>query len=95
MNRKKNLVEYFKKNLSKGYKEDSLKWALVNQGYSKIIVDSSFRQAKKELSEEENKKSKKTKEKPKIRYEIYDEKDRLISPKKSFFKKIVDFFTKK
>ena len=31
---KEQLAEYFKRNLKKGYTADSLKWALINQGYS-------------------------------------------------------------
>ena len=33
------LAEYLKKNLKKGYTKESLKWALVNQGHSKIEVE--------------------------------------------------------
>ena len=36
---KRDLVDYIKRNLKKGYTEDSLKWALVNQGNSKIEVE--------------------------------------------------------
>ena len=32
------LVNYFKKNLSKGYTAESLKWALVKQGYSRTEI---------------------------------------------------------
>jgi len=30
------ITDYIKKNLKKGYTQDSLKYALINQGYSKI-----------------------------------------------------------
>ena len=33
------LAEYIKKNLRKGYTKESLKWALVNQGHSKLEVE--------------------------------------------------------
>jgi len=82
------LVNYFHKNLSKGYTIDALKWALVNQGYSKTIIERAINQVNKELSE----KAPKLKEKPKIKYEIIDENDNPITIKKSFFRKVFDFF---
>ena len=78
------LVEYFKKNLAKGYTSDALKFALINQGYSRTIVERAIQQTTKELSE----KAPILKEKPKITYEIIDENDKPISLKKSFWKRI-------
>jgi hypothetical protein len=46
---KRTLVEYFKKNLSKGYNIDVLKIALTNQGYSKDAVEKASKQALTEL----------------------------------------------
>ncbi len=43
-------VNYIKKNLQKGYDKDSLKWALINQGNSRIEVDKAFAQAEKEMA---------------------------------------------
>ena len=85
---RRNIVDYIKKNLSKGYTEESLKWALVNQGYSRTAVLKSIEQAHKELAE----KAPKIKEKPKIKYEIYDIDNKPIKVKvrKSF--SIKDFF---
>jgi len=71
---RKKIVNYFKKNLSKGYTEESLKWALVNQGYSRTDVSRALEQAHKELAE----KAPEIKEKPKIKYEIYDKDNKLI-----------------
>ena len=71
---KKKIINYFKKNLSKGYTEESLKWALVNQGYSRTDISRSLEQVHKELAE----KAPEIKEKPKIKYEIYDEDNKLI-----------------
>lgn len=34
-----NLIDYTKRNLNKGYAPDSLRWALINQGHSRIEVD--------------------------------------------------------
>jgi hypothetical protein len=85
-----NLVDYFKKNLAKGYNFESLKWALINQGYSKSIIEIAIVQAHKELAET----APVLKEKPRIKYEIIDENDKPIEIKKSFIKKLLDFFKK-
>ncbi len=81
---KKKLTEYFKKNLKKGYTQDSLKWALVNQGYSRVIIEEAMIEANKELSEE----APVIREKPVIKYEAMDEEDNTIKPKKSWWKRI-------
>ncbi len=81
---KKNLVDYFVKNLKKGYTEESLKWALIRQGYSRVAVDSAREQAHKEMA----KKAPVLKEKPKITYTILDENDKPIVIKKPWWKKI-------
>ena len=85
---RKNLVDYFKKNLAKGYTFESLRWALIKQGYSKTIVEKAIEQVHKEFAE----KAPVLKEKPRIKYEIVDENDKPVIIKKSFWKKIVNFF---
>jgi SOS response regulatory protein OraA/RecX len=82
-NYKTRLVDYFKKNLSKGYSSDSLKFALISQGYSRTAVEKAIEQAHREFTEE----NKKFREKPKIKYEIFDEYDNPIIIKKSWWKK--------
>jgi len=81
----RNIVDYFKKNLTKGYTFESLKWALVKQGYSRAIVEKAIKQVNKELSE----KAPVLKEKPRIKYEIIDEDDNPVTIKKPFWKKIL------
>lgn len=81
---KENLVGHIKKNLKKGYTEEALKWALINQGYTRSIVENSIEEAHKQLAEE----IPVIKEKPRIRYEIYDEHNRPIKVKKPFLKRI-------
>jgi len=81
----RNIIDYFKKNLTKGYTFESLKWALVKQGYSRAIVEKAIKQVNKELTE----KAPVLKEKPRIKYEIIDENDRPITIKKSFWKRIL------
>ena len=79
------LVNYVKKNLVKGYTLDSLKFALMSQGYSRIAVESAIEQANKELAE----KAPVIKEKPKIKYEIIDEYDKPIKIKKSWWQNLL------
>lgn len=88
--RKATLVNYVKKNISKGYKPESLRWALVSQGYSRIIIDDAFKQATKELDEEDKKikLAQQERDKPKIEYQAYDENDHPLFPKKAWWKKL-------
>ncbi|MFH1326557.1 MAG: hypothetical protein ABIH59_00325 [archaeon] len=80
---KKKIREYFKKNLKKGYTEESLKWALINQGYSRIMIEDAIRQANKELAA----KAPILKEKPIIKYEIIGEDNNPIEIKKPWWKR--------
>ncbi len=77
------LVEYFKRNISKGYDSDTLKWSLINQGYSRSLVEFALKDAQKELS----KKVPAFKEKPRISYQILDEDDKPIRLKKPWWKR--------
>lgn len=81
---KRRLINYFKKNLAKGYTLDSLKFALMSQGYSRAIVEAAITQANKELAE----KAPVLKEKPIIKYEIIDEYNKPIIIKKPWWKKL-------
>ena len=79
------LVDYLKKNLSKWYTVDSLKWALVNQGYSRTEVYRAIEMAHQELAQE----APILKEKPTIKYEILDEENKPVEvEKKSFWKRL-------
>lgn len=80
----KKLVEYIKKNLKKGYTEESLKWALIRQGYSRSMVEMAIQDANKQLA----KRAPVLKEKPQINYQIIDENDRPIKIKKPWWKRI-------
>jgi len=46
------LINYIKKNLSKGYTLESLKWALINQGYPRMEVDRAIKITNEELAKE-------------------------------------------
>ena len=81
---KKKLVEYFKKNMEKKYPVDTLKFALIKQGYSRVAVNLALDQAKRELAE----KNSFSKEKPVIKYEVLDEHNKPVIIKKSWWKKL-------
>ncbi len=81
---RKSIINYFKKNLSKGYTSETLKWALINQGYSRSVVETALEQAQKELA----KTAPILKEKPEIKYEVVDEHDKTVSLKKPWWKRI-------
>ncbi|MBU2562771.1 MAG: hypothetical protein KKF68_03870 [Nanoarchaeota archaeon] len=80
---KTKLVDYFKKNLSKGYTPESLKIALIRQGYMKHVLEEALDKANKELAE----KAPLLKTKPIIKHEIIDKNDKLIPVKKPFWKR--------
>ena len=82
---RKKLISYIQKNLKKGYTEDSLRWALVSQGYTRTLVEDAIKEAHKELAE----KAPVLKEKPKIKYQIIDENDRPIIIKKSWWERFL------
>ena len=83
-NYKKRLVEYFKKNLIKGYSADTLRWALIKQGNSRSVVELASDEAEKELAA-----SVKIEE-PKVEYLHLEDINQMEQgqPKKSFWKRL-------
>jgi len=65
------IIGYIQKNLRKGYTKESLRWALVKQGYSRFVVDKAIKKADEELAT----KAPVLKAKPRIRYEIIEPKE--------------------
>lgn len=88
------LVEHIKKNLNKGYSQDTLRYSLLSQGYSRITVDGALKRANEELSE----KVPEVKEKPKIIYRLYDSENKpvktfeMYKDDKSLWAKFLDWF---
>ena len=78
------MSEYIKKNLKKGYTKDSLRWALVNQGHSKLEVEKALKKADDDLSRE----APLLKTKPEIIYDVVEPKDAIVEEKKPFWKRI-------
>lgn len=62
------IVEYLKKNTEKGYSPETLKQALVKLGYSRGEIEKAF----EEFEKVSKQKTEEEKERPKIKYEIYD-----------------------
>ena len=78
------LREYIKKNLKKGYTKESLKWALIHQGYPKFEVEKAIRHVDEELG----KQAPILNTKPVIKHEIIEPKIK----KNSFWKNISKVF---
>jgi hypothetical protein len=79
---RRKLVEYIKKNLRKGYPIETLQVALVNQNYSRPIIEEAVAVVMKEMAAE----APTIKEKPIIEHEIIV--DEPVVEKKSFWKKL-------
>ena len=78
------LVNYIKRNLKKGYTKESLKWALLNQGYSKIEVERALRKVDFELAQE----APQLEAKPNIKREVLSPKKQIHEEKKGFWKRL-------
>jgi hypothetical protein len=81
---KSKLVEYFKKNLKKGYTVDALKWALMTQGYSRSSIELAIMRVNEELA----KKAPILEDKPKIDYQLIDENNNPIKIEKPWWRKL-------
>ena len=79
------LSEYIKKNLKKRYTLDSLKWALINQDYSKIEVERAIKRVQQEMANE----APVLKTKPAIEHKVLGPRIQPIHEEKSsFWKKL-------
>ena len=81
---RKSIIGYLRRNIKKGYTIESLRWALIGQGYSRAFVDTSIDELNKELA----RKAPILKEEPIIKYEIVDENNEPIVFKKPWWKRI-------
>ncbi len=91
------LADYVEKNLIKGYTVDSLRFSLINQGYSRISVERAIEIANKNLAL----KIPEIKERPQIKREIIPinylrkNSEKKKNPfNKNFFQKIFYFLKK-
>jgi SOS response regulatory protein OraA/RecX len=69
VNTNQQLADHIKKNLSKGYTMDSLKFSLLQQGYSRTTVEKAIELANRQLADS----APKVVEKPQIKYEVVDD----------------------
>ncbi|MFH1425662.1 MAG: hypothetical protein ABIG28_02970 [archaeon] len=72
------ITEYLKRNLKKGYTRESLHFALLNQGYSKLTIE----KAQKKVDEDLSHQAPLLKTKPTIKYEVVEPQP---EKKKGFF----------
>ena len=82
-NYKKQIVDYLRKNLKKGYTKESLKWALINQGHSKLEIEDALKKLEQEMANQ----APVLKTKPEIKYEIVQDDTSLVKEKRSLFKR--------
>ncbi len=75
----KDIAEYIRKNLKKGYTKESLKWALVNQGYPRLEVEKAIRAVDEQMAAD----APILRVKPEIRVEVVPP----VEEKKSFWKR--------
>ena len=80
------LQEYIRKNLKKGYTKESLKWALIRQGYPKFEIEKAIKKVDEALATE----APILKTKPVIKYEIIHHDPQL--KKTGFWKNLLRSF---
>jgi len=89
-NQNQQLADYIKKNVSKGYTIESLKYSLMQQGYSRTSVEKAIEIANKQIGAS----APRIQEKPIIKYQIVDDEEmaRKVAAQdaanQGFFKKI-------
>lgn len=81
---RKKLTDYLRKNMSKGYNIESLRWALVSQGYTRTDIDKAIEEVNREMEAAK----KKLEEKPVVKYEVFDNDNQQVYPQKPWWKKI-------
>ena len=84
------LIEYVKRNLKKGYPTETLRIALIKQGYMRSMIDEAIKEATSQMASEVPI----IKEKPQIEHEIISGDEIKSAVKKSILEKIIDFFRK-
>lgn len=81
------ILNYFEKNLKKGYKIDALKYVLLNQGYSKVELNEAIK-----IIEEKSKKDQefaKKEEEKRLKMQIQEELNQVTEhQKKGFFTRL-------
>jgi len=81
---KRKIIDYLKKNTKKGYPILTLKFALINQGYLRPMVEDAIEQAVKEMARE----APVLKEKPQIEHEVVVD-NTPVPVKKSWWRRLL------
>jgi SOS response regulatory protein OraA/RecX len=88
------LADHIKRNLSKGYTIESLKYSLMQQGYSRTSIEKALQIANKQLAET----APKMVEKPVIKYQTIDDEEMAAKvaaqSEGGFFKRMFGWFKK-
>jgi len=82
---KRKIIDYIKKNSRKGYPVQTLKYALINQGYLRPMVEEAIEQAVRELARE----APVLKEKPQIEHEVVVNEEPVPVKKKSWWRRLL------
>jgi len=82
-NLQEQLAAHIKRNLSKGYTEDALKFSLVKQGYSRTAIENAIKIANRQLAAEAPKMT----EKPQITVKTLGDGE-VVNVEPTFFQKI-------
>jgi SOS response regulatory protein OraA/RecX len=96
VNTNQQLADHIKKNVAKGYTMDSLRFSLLQQGYSRTSIEKAIDIANKQLAEQ----APKMVEKPVIKFQTIDDNEMAAkiaaqdSANTGFFKKIFGWFRK-
>ncbi|NMB66861.1 hypothetical protein GYA25_02275 [Candidatus Woesearchaeota archaeon] len=89
-NSKIKVIEYLKKNIKKGYPLETLRIALINQNYSRALIDEAIKEVVNQMAKEVPI----IKDKPLIEHEIIIEdnhKEKVIK-EKGFFSRLINYF---
>jgi hypothetical protein len=88
-NSKLKVIEYLKKNIKKGYPIETLRIALINQNYSRTLIDEAIKEVVNQMAKEVPI----IKDKPLIEHEIIieDNKEKVIK-EKGFFSRLIKYF---
>ncbi|PIU75683.1 hypothetical protein COS75_02945 [Candidatus Pacearchaeota archaeon CG06_land_8_20_14_3_00_35_12] len=87
----KETVDYLRRNMEKGYSLEELKWALINQGKSRVLVEKSVETIQKEQAQQNEIKAMQSKPVQQQIVQVLDEKDvqeQEHQRKKGFFLRI-------
>jgi hypothetical protein len=88
-NSKIKVIEYLKKNIKKGYPIETLRIALINQNYSRALIDEAIKEVVNQMAKEVPV----IKDKPVIEHEIIiEDNNKRVIKQKRFFSRLINYF---